>query len=155
MTEPFQPSSSADSELLALAGETRVAVGKLMRRLREQSSTGDFTFSQISVLVRLEREGPATLTTLAKAEGVRTQSMGATVAVLQAAGLVAGTPDPADGRQTILSITEACRERIHAGRAAKEDWLFHVIRARLDPAEQQQLAASLELLKRIAEYPAG
>lgn len=151
MPEPRQSASPADSELLALAGETRVVIGKLMRRLREQSSTGDFTPSQIGVLIRLERDGPATLTALAKSESVRTQSMGATVAVLQAAGLISGEPDPSDGRQTILSITDACRGRIHAGRAAKEDWLFQIIHARLDPAEQQQLAAGLELLKRIAD----
>ena len=65
-----------------LAGELRVVVGKLIRRLREQVSPGDFTWSQLSVLKRLERDGPATVTTLARAEGVRPQSMGATVAVL-------------------------------------------------------------------------
>ena len=40
-------------------------------------------------------EGPATVTSLARAEGVRPQSMGATVAALQEAGLVGGAPDPA------------------------------------------------------------
>ncbi len=56
-------------------------IGKLSLRLREAAHPGDFTWSQKSVLTRLEREGPATVTTLARAEGVRPQSMGATMAV--------------------------------------------------------------------------
>ncbi|HEY0780561.1 MAG TPA: MarR family transcriptional regulator [Gemmatirosa sp.] len=57
------------------------------------------------VILRLERDGPASVAELARAEGVRPQSMGATVAVLEAAGLVDGTPDPTGGRRTVLSLT--------------------------------------------------
>ncbi|MEO6919895.1 MAG: MarR family transcriptional regulator [Collimonas sp.] len=135
----------------AMAGELRVLLGQLGRRLREQSHAGDFTGSQKSVLLRLERDGPATVTTLARAEGVRPQSIGATVAVLEAAGLVSGAADPADGRQTILSLTEACRDMVRAGRAAREDWLFRAIRTKFAAPELEQLAASVELLKRLAD----
>ncbi|MGI4791637.1 MAG: MarR family winged helix-turn-helix transcriptional regulator [Janthinobacterium lividum] len=134
-----------------LAGELRVLVGKLKRRLREESHFGDFTWSQMSALSRLERDGPATVTTLARAEGVRPQSMGATVAILEAAGLVSGVPDPADGRQTILALTDTCRETIKAGRAAREDWLFRAIRTKLTAEEQEQLAAGVDLLKRLVD----
>jgi DNA-binding MarR family transcriptional regulator len=77
--------------------------------------------------------------------------MGATVAVLETAGLVRGAPDPADGRQTLLSLTETCLQMIKAGQAAREDWLFRAIRTNLTPAEQEQLAAGVELLKRIVD----
>ena len=135
----------------ALAGELRVLTGRLKRRLREQASLGDLTSSQTSALGRLHREGPATVTALAKAEGMRPQSMGAIVAALETAGLVSGAPDPTDGRQTILSLTEACRERIAAGRAAREDWLLHAIEAHLTPMEQEQVASAVALLKRLVE----
>jgi len=69
----------------------------------------------------------------------------------QAAGLVSGTPDPTDGRQTILSLTAACREWIKAGRAAKEDWLFRAIRTKLASGEQEELATAVELLKRLVD----
>jgi DNA-binding MarR family transcriptional regulator len=136
---------------LALAGELRILISQLRHRLREQTHLGDYTWSQTSVIIRLERDGPATVSALARAEGVRQQSMGATISTLEAAGLVRGSPDPADGRQTILSLTDACREMIQASRAAKEDWLFHAIQTKLSPAEQEQLATDLELLKRIAD----
>jgi DNA-binding MarR family transcriptional regulator len=146
-----QKSNSGNALASALAGELRILINQLRHRLREQSHLGDYTWSQTSVVIRLERDGPATVSALARAEGVRQQSMGATISTLEAAGLVKGSPDPADGRQTILSLTDACREMIQANRAAKEDWLFRAIQAKLSPAEQEQLATALELLKRIAD----
>jgi DNA-binding MarR family transcriptional regulator len=134
----------------ALAADLRALFGKLKRRLREQTDSKDLTPSQVSVLLRLEREGPTTVSALARAEGMRSQSMGSTVAPLQAAGLVGGEPDPNDGRQTILSLTEACRKWIGEGRAARHDWLTRNIEAKLSPEEQEALAKGVELLKRLA-----
>ena len=142
---------SDSARAAALATELRVLFGRLKRRLREQANTDEFTGSQFAVLRHLYLGGPATVTALAKAEGVRPQSMGATVAVLETAGLVRGAPDPADGRQTLLSLTETCRQKIKAGQAAREDWLFRAIQTNLTPAEQEQLAAGIELLKRIVD----
>jgi DNA-binding MarR family transcriptional regulator len=135
----------------SLASELRSVIGKLKRRLREQANLGDLTWSQLLVLKRLERDGPATVSTLARAERMRPQSMSANVSALEAAGLVTGGPDPKDGRQTILCVTPACRESIEAARAAREDWLLGAIRQHLAPHEQAQLASALELLKRIAD----
>ena len=59
--------------------------------------------------------------------------MGAVIAPLEAAGLVSGTPDPKDGRQTILSLTDACRKWVEEGRAARQDWLTRTLQARLSP----------------------
>jgi DNA-binding MarR family transcriptional regulator len=146
-----QKSNSGNARASALAGELRILISQLRHRLREQTHLGDYTWSQTSVIIRLERDGPATVSALARAEGVRQQSMGATISTLEAAGLVKGSPDPADGRQTILSLTDACREMIQVSRAAKEDWLFHAIQTKLSPAEQERLGADLELLKRIAD----
>jgi DNA-binding MarR family transcriptional regulator len=136
---------------LAVATELRILIGKLKRRLREQGRPGDITESQVSVLGRLEREGPATVTGLARAEGVRPQSMGATVSALEIAGLVTGAPDPTDGRQIILSLTPTCREMIKAHRAKRDDWLFHAIRTGFTSAEQAKLFTAVELLKRLAD----
>jgi DNA-binding MarR family transcriptional regulator len=137
------------AKTLALAAELRVAIGNLKRRFRDQAGLGDLTWSQLCVISRLDREGPATVTTLARAEGVRPQSMGATVSALESAGLVGGSPDPGDGRQTILSLTDTCKEWLKAGRAAKEDWLSRAIQTNLAPAEQEELAHAVDLLKRL------
>ncbi len=149
MSEPAN--TPASGQEAALATDLRVLAGKLKRRLREQGSAGDLTGSQVAVLSRLERDGPATVAELARAEAMRPQSMGAVTAVLEAAGHIQGRPDPADGRRTILSLTEACRAWIHATRAAREDWLLRVIRTELSPPEQEELARALVLLRRIVD----
>ena len=138
--------------LTALAGELRVAIGKLVRRAREQTDAGDFTNAQKSVLLRLERDGPATVSMLARAEGVRPQSMRVTVAALETAGAVSGKPDPDDGRQTFVSLTPSFVKMIKTGRAAKEDWLFRALQAQLSPREHEQLAAAVKLLSRLADF---
>lgn len=136
---------------MALAMAIHAISGKLKRRLREQASAGDLTQSQLAVLGHLDRNGPTTVTALAKLEGVRSQSMGATVAALEAAGMVKGSPDPADGRQTILSLTPVCVALIKKGRAARTDWLLKSIETKLTAREQEQLAAALKLLNRLVE----
>ena len=146
------PAGSEVSRSLALAAELRVAISKLIRRVREQAQAGDFSESEKSVILRLERNGPATVATLAKAEGVRHQSMRVTVASLETAGVVTGEPDPADGRQTIFTLAPAFLKILKTGRAAKEDWLFRALQAQLTPREQEKLSAAVELLKRLAEF---
>jgi DNA-binding MarR family transcriptional regulator len=135
----------------ALAVDLSALIGKLKRTLRGQASAGDLTPSQTAVLLHLDRNGPTTVTALARTEGVRSQSMGATIAVLEAAGMISGSPDPKDGRQTILSLTPACRELIRSGRAARHDWLFRAIQTKLTPQEQEQLAAAMSLLNRLVD----
>ena len=144
------PRSTADAATAhALATDLRVLLGQLSRRLREQAHAGDFTASQKSVLIRLERDGPATISTLARLEGVRPQSMGATIAALETSGHIHGAPDPADGRQTLLSLAPACRAWIAASRAAREDWIFCSLQARFTLAEQADLARAVDLLQRL------
>jgi DNA-binding MarR family transcriptional regulator len=144
--------ASKDSRLSALAGELRVAIGKLIRRVREQTQAGDLTSAQKSVILRLERDGPATVSMLAKAESVRHQSMRITVASLETMGVVSGVPDPADGRQTIFSLTPASVRTLKTGRAMKEDWLFRALQAQLTPREQDELAAAIKLIQRLADF---
>jgi DNA-binding MarR family transcriptional regulator len=82
---------------------------------------------------------------------MRPQSMAAVVTGLEDAGLVSGAADPTDGRQTLLSLTDACRQWAKKGRAARQDWLTRTLQARLSPQEQNQLAAAVELLKRLVD----
>ena len=119
--------------------------------MREQSDVGDLTPSQVSVLLRLEREGAATTASLARAEGMRHQSMASVVAALETAGLVSGGPDRNDGRKTLLSLTDAFRKWAKEGREARQDWLSRTLAARLDTQELDRLASSVELLKRLAD----
>ena len=148
---PATLATADPARALAFAGELRVVIGRLSRRLREETRPGNLTASQLSVVGRLDRDGPATVTTLARAEGVRPQSMGATISALEAEGLVTGTADPADGRQTIYALTPECRRILKVSRAAREDWLYRAIQGKLTAREQEKLEVVVELLRKLAE----
>src|SRR6202046_5185601 len=85
----------------------RESVGLLLRRMRQQQPDGGLTMPESAALSRLNRGGPTTSSALAKLEQISPQSMGATLAGLEARGLVARHPDPADGRRVVLSGTAA------------------------------------------------
>lgn len=124
---------------------------KVKRHLRAQGERGDLTPSQVSVVLRLEESGPATVSSLARAEGMRPQSMSAVMTPLQEAGLVEGTPDPADGRQTLMALTPKCLKWLKEGRAARQDWLTGRITQKLSVHEQERLRAALSLLTKLVD----
>jgi DNA-binding MarR family transcriptional regulator len=135
----------------ALAAELRTTFGNLKRKLRQQGEQNDFTSSQIAVILRLEKDGPATVSSLARAEGMRPQSMSAVVFPLEKMGFVAGAADPNDGRKTLISLTKACKKWIEDGRAARQDWLTQAIQQKLSPQEQKQVSSAIHLLARLTE----
>jgi DNA-binding MarR family transcriptional regulator len=144
--------SSTQSELASsLAAEIRAVAGKLKRRLREHGGHSELTPSQVSVLLQLEKDGSTTVSNLARAEGMRPQSMSTVVTSLQEAGLVRGAPDPSDGRQILMSLTPKCLKWLQEGRAARQDWLTTIISQKLSAHEQEKLQAALELLTRLVE----
>jgi DNA-binding MarR family transcriptional regulator len=132
-----------------ISARLRLLIGWLSRTLREKAGPHQLSFSHTSVLIRLERDGSSTVTELARLEGMRPQPMSVIIADLDAAGLVRGAPDPADGRRTILSLTNAGRNELRSSRAERQDWLVHRIEAKLSPAERKRLVAMMELLERL------
>lgn len=134
-----------------LAVEVRAIYRMLKLRVREHGGSKDLTASQMSVLARLGEDSASTVSSLARAEGMRPQSMSEVVAPLQAAGLVSGSPDPRDGRQTLMSLTPKGMAWIRDGKAASHDWLTTTISRRLTTAEQYQLGEALKLLRRVVE----
>jgi len=134
-----------------LAADIRTLSRKLSTSLREHGGRSDFKPSQIAVLLRLENEGPATVSSLARAQAMRPQTMSAIVVPLQEAGLVGAAPDPTDGRQTLLSLTPHCVKWFKEARDKKQDWLSNTIAQKLSASEQKDLQAALQLLTRLLE----
>ena len=127
----------------------------LIRRLRSTASPGDLTWSQESVLLRLETGGPQTISQLARAEGTRSQSMGAIVASLEAQGFAERTADSSDGRQRIITVSDAGQRALDEARAVKQDWLAEGLTHQLNQHEQGVLAEAVTLLQRIVDRTAG
>ena len=124
---------------------------KLKRKLREQGEQSNLRPAQVSVVLRLHKDGPATVSSLARAEGMRPQSMSAIITSLLEAGLVSGSPDPNDRRQTLMALSRKCQQLLSDGRAATQDWLTTIIQKKLSSQEQEQLATAVDLLARLIE----
>src|SRR5277367_1460034 len=102
--------------------ELALALGLLMRRIRSAtpSESHELSWTQKAVMLRLDTEGPATTAELARAESVKPQSMGATVAALEERGIVERRPHPTDGRQVTIALTaHGARVRKDAGIAKR------------------------------------
>jgi DNA-binding MarR family transcriptional regulator len=138
--------SSTDTALVA--SELRLVLGALVRRLRSEHR---FPLAHAAVLGRLDREGPQSVSDLAACERMRPQSMAQTVGDMEAAGLVARHPDPADRRRAIVELTERGRLGLDDDRRRREGWLARAIAEDLDRDEQTLLAQAVELLRRLAE----
>jgi DNA-binding MarR family transcriptional regulator len=122
-----------------------------MRRLRAESGDPLYARPLVSVLRRLESDGPLTTADLARAEFMTPQSMGASVAELEDHGLVARADDPSDGRRKLVSLSREGSRALAEARARRRGWLVRAIEAELDPPEQRRLLAALELLRRVTE----
>lgn len=134
-----------------LAVEVREAVSRLARRLRRERPPHELGLTSLSILSRLYRLGPASPSTLAAAENVQPQSMTRALATLTERGLVARDPHPTDGRQTVVSITDAGRTVLEEDRSQRDAWLAGVITDRLTPVEREFLRAAAKLLEVLAK----
>lgn len=134
----------------AVAAELLVGVGLLVRRLRRRRVDGDLSIPETSALARIDREGPITSSGLAKLDQISPQSMGVTVASLEARGLVARQADPDDGRRSLLTLTEAGAVVLGDRRSARTLLFAEVIAAELTDAEIDQLRAAAPLIERLA-----
>ncbi len=139
------------TDVSEVAGALRVAVGLLVRKLRQPLKEGELTIAESSALGRLERSGPATSSALARLDRISPQSMGVTVAALLERGLVERSRDPEDGRRIVLSITEAGRRTVHDKRGARTEQIAAALRDGFSDDELGQLKAAAALLERLAE----
>jgi DNA-binding MarR family transcriptional regulator len=136
----------------SLAGELLIAVGGLIRRIRALAppESQSLTWTQQSVLWRLEKDGPATIAALARAENLKPQSMGTAIAGLESAGLVERKAHPTDGRQVNIRLTASGLSLRKTTKDAKQDWLAQAI-AKLDKRDQAALETACGAMRRLTE----
>jgi DNA-binding MarR family transcriptional regulator len=101
------------------------AIGLLMRRVRAASASNELSWTESLVVARLAKDGPATTADLARAEGMKPQSMGTTVAALEEMGIVERKPHPTDGRQVNVELTAKGAAMRKSAKDAKRTWLGH------------------------------
>jgi DNA-binding MarR family transcriptional regulator len=142
---------AGDLDVRDVAAAIHVSMGLLLRRLRQVRTPGGLSVPETSALARLDRNGPATSSELARVEQISPQSMGATLGALEARGLVARDPDVRDGRRIVLSVTEAGRQLLRDKRDARTEQLARALAAGFSREELDQLMTAAPLLERLAQ----
>ena len=145
----------AEPDVADVAAALRDSIGLLRRRLRQvkaERGDGGITLPESAALVRLDRGGPASSSVLARQEQISPQSMGATLASLEARGLVGRQPDPDDGRRAVISITEAGRQVLRDRRGQHTALLAQALATGFTKDELHTLSAAAPLLERLAEH---
>jgi len=132
-----------------LSAALRISVMRLARRLRAERPETGLTLSQVSALATVERHGPLTLGELAAREKVQPPSMTRVVAILTERGLVHRSANAADGRQVMLSVTDAGAGLMFEDRRRREAWLAQQLRL-LEPAELLVLRQAAPVLEKLA-----
>ena len=142
-----------DAQANATAAELTQAMTRLRARLRSESEPEDmaWTWSQLTTLARIVKQGPTTTNALAQAEHVRRQSMAGTLAALRSHGLIVTEPDPNDGRKTLISATPEARALSSKIPADREAWLVAALQRLLGPDEQQVLRQAAAIMNRLAD----
>lgn len=125
------------------------AIGLLVRRVRAAAASHELSLTESAVMKRLATDGPATTADLARAESMKPQSMGATIAALEEMCMVERKPHPTDGRQVNIELTAKGAAIQKSAREAKRTWLAQAI-AQLDEEERETLFKAGEIIKRLA-----
>ena len=126
------------------------ALGLLMRRVRAAAASQELSLTEAAVIARLARSGPATTADLARAESMRPQSMGSTIAALEEMGMLERKPHPTDGRQMNIHLTARGAAARKSIKDAKRTWLAQAI-AQLNKEDQAKLLAAGEIIERLAD----
>ncbi|GAB1824208.1 MarR family winged helix-turn-helix transcriptional regulator [Herbidospora sp. RD11066] len=132
-----------------LAERLKAALARLGRRNRRQTR-GDLTAGQTSTLAAVAQLGPVRLGDLAAHEGITAPTLSRVVAGLEFLGLLARSPDPADGRASLISLTPTGEAELT--RLRGESIAFFVARiSALPPDQRAALAAALPAIEALAD----
>ena len=145
-----------ETSLIDTAAQLRMAIVRTARRLRQEAATetSGLTPTSVAALATIERHGPLTPSELAKLERVRRPTVPRTLGCLEREGLVERTPDPTDGRSSLVSVNGAGRERLRRLRGRKNAYLARRMRE-LSDEEVETLERAAEILDRMREGERG
>lgn len=134
-----------------VAAALHVSIGLLRWRLRQVGTQGELSLPERSAMARLSLCGPASPSELARMEQISPQGMGATLAALEARGLVRRDADPKDRRRAVMSLTDAGRKVLQAKQDARTELLADALSRGFSPDELKQLLAAAPLIERLAQ----
>lgn len=145
-------------EISEAAAHLRLAIARTARRLRQESMGREgsdmLTPTMLSALATVDRCGPLTPSELADAERVKRPTATRVLAKLEKAGMIERTPDPADGRSWLVSVTEPGHDYLVRARS-RNDALLATKMAELPAADIATLDRAARILEGMLEIEGG
>lgn len=139
--------TTTDSQL---ASRLRLAIARLARLLRQQTTDGSVTVSMLSALASVERLEQVTLGELAAVERVQPPSMTRIVARLEELGLVVREVDAVDRRVARVRVTADGARFLKRNRTLRNVFLAERIKT-LTTVEVIALEQALPVLEKLLE----
>ena len=124
----------------------------LHRRMRLEH-VGGISLNEVLILGAIDRLGsPATPGDVADDLHMARPNLAPLLRKLEGGGLIARTPDPVDGRRSVLALSPDGRRLLDRDRVERESWLIRAVENVLTPAEAAVLRDAGALMLRVAEY---
>ena len=101
-------------------------------------------------LATVDRHGPLTPSEFADRERIKRPTATRLIANLEADGLISRTPDPADGRSSLIALTAEGRALLREVRTRKDLFLAERLR-KLSPEDRATLDRAAGILERLLE----
>jgi DNA-binding MarR family transcriptional regulator len=150
-TERPTPASLSEDHVLQCAIRLRGVVMRLSRQLRSGLKRDGLSTASLGLLGQLHRLGPITPTELAAQEKVRLQSLTRLLAELEAAKWIERAPHAADGRRTLVSLSQEGRRRLADAVHAGETSIAQSISNTFDSAQRAALLDACAMLETLAD----
>jgi DNA-binding MarR family transcriptional regulator len=126
------------------------SIGLLVRRVRAAAASHELSLTESGVLRCLAKEGPATTAALARAQGMRPQSMRTVITTLEKMGMIARRPHATDGRQVNIVLTTKGAAEEKSTTEAKRTWLAHAV-SQLSHEDRETLFAAGRIIRQLVE----
>ncbi|WP_338677948.1 MarR family transcriptional regulator [Streptomyces sp. SCSIO 30461] len=145
MDRDFEEFLALERELAVFLRRARANSGEMAREVHPELEPAAY-----GLLVRLEECGRQRATDLAVYFGVGKATMSRQLRALEQLGIVAREPDPADGRASLVRLTDEGLARFRSVRNARRQTYVHKL-ADWDRGEVAELARLLHQLNERAE----
>lgn len=140
----------AAAELIETATRVRRGTTAFAARARSERA-GALSLNETAVLGQLTKHEAMTPGEICRRLRSQPQSLTRTFAGLEAEVLIVRVGDPDDGRQSLLSITDAGRVALREEMQPRDAWVASVLAREANPQERELLVRAAALLERLAE----
>ncbi|HEY9535750.1 MAG TPA: MarR family transcriptional regulator [Mucilaginibacter sp.] len=138
---------------LEFVSDLRTIVGRLLKKLRKESSTGQLlSLTERSTMALLHQHKTMLPSELAATEKITNQSMSEILRHLAALGFITRTASEQDKRKVHISLSAEGEKTLLQVRNERDQWLTKAINATCTPHEQEQIKKAISIFTKIVEF---